>query len=381
MQSGTQDIRLPVQAISPFTGELIELADAKHGRSIFTYVCPHSGKEFDVLGTIEELPGAKLISNRFETGRAFCTKLWNGARFAFMSLDNYEHKTLEYDSLESEDKWILSRMNGAITEVTEKLNAYNPSAAVGAARNFFRGDLCDWYIELIKARLKDDSTAANAKIVLSVVLDNTFRLFHPFIPFITEQLWALLNEYAPERGLHEKLECPEMVINASWPVVNEKWNNPEVEETYENLQETIRSIRNVKAKYQIAPKKLVTAVVRASEEQAAVLSSLEAHLKTQAGLERITFDPDASQPENSATAISGNMEIYIENVLDPEKELKRLNSQKEKLEKLLSATQRKLGNPKFVDKAPAHVVEEEKRRQKENETQLAAIEESIKSLS
>jgi len=391
MQSGTQDIRLPVQAVSPFTGELIDLAEAKHGRSIFTYICPHSGKEFDVLGTIEELPGAKLISNRFETGKAFCTKLWNGARFAFMALENGEEGSenstenkeftaLEYEKLESEDKWILAKMNRAISDITGKLECYNPSAAIGAARDFFRGDLCDWYIELIKTRLKDDSRSVTAKTVLSFVLDNTFRLFHPFIPFITEELWAQLNEYAPVRGIEYKLETPEMIINASWPKSKSEWNNEDVENDYVILQDTVRSIRNIKAKYQIAPRKEVSVIIKAPEATSKLLENLKSHLVSQAVLEKITFDSNAEKPKNSATAVAGNMEIYVENVLDPEKELKRLNGQKQKLEKLLAVTEKKLGNPRFVDNAPAKVVEEEKRRSKENRTQLEAIEQSIKDL-
>jgi valyl-tRNA synthetase len=380
MQSGTQDIRLPVQAISPFTGELIELAEAKHGRSIFTYICPHSGKEFDVLGTIDELPGAKLISNRFETGRAFCTKLWNGARFAFMSLDNYKFEPVSYSDLESEDKWILSKMNKAIAEVTDKLKSYNPSAAIGAARDFFRGELCGWYIELIKGRLKDENKAPMAQMVLSLVLDNTFRLFHPFIPFITEELWTLLNEYAPQRGLEKVLECPEMVIEASWPKINPQWDNNETEATYAILQDAIRSIRDIKAKYQIPPKTKVSVIIKTAQDTETILRPLESHLLSQAVLEKITFDSNAEKPKNSATAVAGDMEIYVENVLDPVKELKRLNGQKEKLEKLLAATMRKLNNPKFVDSAPASVVEEEKRREAESKAQLLAIEEGIKSL-
>ncbi|HIO66617.1 MAG TPA: valine--tRNA ligase, partial [Planctomycetes bacterium] len=189
MQTGTQDIRLPVQAISPFTGNNIDLATAKHGRNIFTYICPESGKEFDVLGTMEDVPAAKLISDRFDVGRNFCNKLWNAVRFALMNLEGYQFDPARADQLGTEDRWILSRLSNACQQVQQQLEDYNPSAAIGIAREFFWNELCDWYLEAIKPRLRDGGEdAGTAQQVLATCLDQVLRLLHPFVPFVTEEL-------------------------------------------------------------------------------------------------------------------------------------------------------------------------------------------------
>ena len=155
LQTGMQDIRLPVQAISPFTGDMVDLAEAEHGGSIFTYICPGSGKEFDVLGTLDDVPAAKLVSDRFEVGRNFCNKLLNAARFALMNLEGVAFEPREIDELAVEDRWILSRLALAIEAVDEQLESYNPAAAISLAREFFWSELCDWYLEFIKPRIRE----------------------------------------------------------------------------------------------------------------------------------------------------------------------------------------------------------------------------------
>ena len=197
METGTQDIRLPVQAISPFTGEMVDLATAKHGRTIYSYLCPKSGKEFDVLGTLQDVPAAKVVSDRFEIGRNFCNKLWNSARFAFMNLSGYTFSPRTFSSLSAADRWILGRLTKAIEGVELGLQNYAPSAALNVARDFFWNDLCDWYLEMTKPVLRaGDENAAATKQVLAFVLDNTLRMLHPFIPIITEVLWERLNGYS-----------------------------------------------------------------------------------------------------------------------------------------------------------------------------------------
>ena len=137
MQTGMQDIRLPVQAISPYTGDLIDLATAQHGQSIFTYLCPATGKEFDVLGTMPDVPAAKLVSERFEAGRNFCNKLLNAVRFALMNLADASFQPLHAGDLTVEHRWILSRLSHAVEAVHGHLASYNPAAALWAARDFF----------------------------------------------------------------------------------------------------------------------------------------------------------------------------------------------------------------------------------------------------
>ena len=227
MQTGMQDIRLPVQAVSPFTGNLIDLATASHGNSIFTYLCPESGQEFDVLGTMPDVPAAKLVSDRFETGRNFCNKLLNAVRFAMLNLEGAAFTPLQVQDLADEDRWILSRLTHTIMAVQTNLQDYNPSAALGAARDFFWSELCDWYLEWIKPRMRDAERAPQAQQVLAVAIDQVLRLLQPFTPFLTERLWQALIEQAPARGIDAELPTSERLIHAAWPQANTAWRDEE----------------------------------------------------------------------------------------------------------------------------------------------------------
>lgn len=380
MQTGTQDIKLPVQAISPFTGESIELATAKHGRTIFTYIDPANGKEFDVLGTIPELPKARVTSDRFENGRAFCTKLWNASRFAFMNLGQYQYQPLSYDELEEEDKWVLSCLTGAITEVNEHLEGYHPSAAIGAAREFFWNELCDWYLEFIKPRFNDEATARSARSVLAIAIDQVLRLFHPFVPYITESLWEKLAEQAPVRGLEKAVNCDGLLSLASWPRINESWKNAEVEKEFELLRDVVRAIRDLRSQYNVPPSKKIDATIKVGGEAEAVLKKLTGQLKHMAGIEDLVMGVDAERPALSAIAVVGDLEIYLVGALDPEKEKAKLQKQKEKILKELQRSEGKINNPGFVAKAPVEVIEKEKQKVEEMRGQIELIEKSLAEL-
>ena len=380
MQTGSQDIKLPVQAISPFTGEPIELATAKHGRTIFTYIDPANGKEFDVLGTIPELPKARVTSDRFENGRAFCTKLWNANRFAFMNLGQYQHEAISYDKLEEEDKWVLSCLTGAIEEVNQHLKEYNPSAAISAAREFFWNELCDWYLEFIKPRFADEASARSAKAVLAIAIDQVLRLFHPFVPYITEELWSKLGEQAPVRGLEQALDGKELLALSSWPTVNDTWKNGTVESEFELLRDIVRAVRDLRSQYNAPPSKKIDATIKVSAESEAVLGKLSGLLKHMAGIESLAMGVDVERPALSAVAVVGDLEIYLVGAMDPEKEKAKLVKQKEKIQKELERSEKKVNNPGFTGKAPAAVVEKERQKVEEMRGQIELIDKSLAEL-
>ncbi|MGA1202612.1 MAG: valine--tRNA ligase [Planctomycetota bacterium] len=376
MQTGTQDIRLPVQAISPFTGNPIELATAKHGRSIFTYICPESGQEFDVLGTMDDLPSAKLQSDRFDVGRNFCNKLWNAARFAMMNLEGTTFSPLALDDLASEDRWILSRLAGATAEVERQLRDYNPSAAVGAAREFFWTELCDWYLEAIKPRLRegaDPASAAAAKQVLATTLDQVLRLLHPMVPFITEELWSALGEIAPARGVDAPLECGGLLAGSPWPEVREEWLHPELEERFGLAQEVIRAVRDLRARANRPPRDELPMRLRASAERSAALLSMRGMIEHLAVRGECEISPEAERTRDSAVAIVGDVEVYIPGLVDLEKERKRLSDQLAGLEKRLGGNRAKLTNEKFLERAAPEVVERERALSAELEREIAAV--------
>ena len=380
MQTGTQDIRLPVQAISPFTGELVDLAKAKHGRSIFTYICPESGKEFDVLGTMADIPAAKVTSDRFEVGRGFANKLWNATRFALMNLGEHPFTPLEPEQLATEDRWILSRLGGAVRGVTTALEEYNPSAAIGLARKFFWGDLCDWYLEMIKPRMKDEAQAPVARSVLAVAIDRVLRLFHPFIPFITEALWERLNAQVPVRGIFEPLPQKDLLITAQWPDPQRYPAEPELEAEIELVQSVIHGIRDLRWKYEVPPSQKVEGRIKVRQGAAAVLTRLEAHVRHLAGLSALTIGGDVGRPALAATAVVGECEVFLAGVLDPVKEKERLDKQLGKLSKQLEGSKKKLANENFVKRAKPEVVQVERDRLAELESQIALLEENLRLL-
>lgn len=380
MQTGTQDIRLPVQAISPFTGEMVDLATAKHGQTIFTYICPGSGKEFDVLGTIPGMPMAKIISERFDVGRAFCTKLWNAARFVLINLGELTFSPLDPAQLEPEDRWILSRLSRVINKVTHQLKAYNPAAAIGEAREFFWSELCDWYLEFVKPRLKNEESAPAVRTVLSLALDQVLRLFHPFVPFITEVLWERLHAQCPTRGLFAPLSSTELLINAAWPEALPDWEDSTIESNIGLVQEVIRSVRDIRSQYNIPPRKALEALIKAEGEDVKVLNRLKNLVLHMANLSSLTVSNTVERPASATTRIIENTEIYLIGVIDPDKERERLEKQRLKLQTELEKAKAKLSNDNFVSKAPAEVVEAEKKKLSEFQTQIELVDKSLLAL-
>ena len=380
MQTGTQDIRLPVQAVSPYNGELVDLATAKHGRSIFTYIDPKSGREFDVLGTMRDIPPAKIISERFEIGRGFCTKLWNAARFTLMNLGEHAFEPVPPERLAPEDRWILSRLSRTIAEVTAELRAYNPASAIGAARDFFWGDLCDWYLEIVKPRLRDETAAGTARSVLALALDQVLRLFHPFVPFITEVLWERLNAQCPDRGLKSPIKGSELLIAAAWPEPKPLWEDGGIEAEFALARDIVRGIRESRAQHAIPPGRKLAAAAKAAGRSAEVLGRMKGLVEHSAGLEGLTIAAYAARPASSIALVVADVEIYLAGVIDPAKEKERLLAKKAKLVQDVRKAAARLGNEDFVGRAPADVVESERRKLREILAQIELLDANLAAL-
>jgi len=373
MQTGNQDIRLPVQAISPFTGEYIELANARHGQTVFTYIDPKTQREFDVLGTLPDLPRARITSTRFNLGKAFCIKLWNAVRFALLNLDGYRHTPVDVDRLTLEDRWILSRLARTIEGVSGYLDRYLPSGAIGAARDFFWSEFCDWYLEIIKPRIKTPASRPGAQTVLALVIDRILRLFHPFVPYITEALWERLRLQAPARGLREAAQPAELLIGASWPEPMKEWVNPDIEKKFRFLQKIVRTMRDLKSQYQVSPRKMIEAVVKVPGTQLPVIDSLKGYFEHLASVRIREAGPAVSPPPHSAVAIVSRMEIYLLGLIDPRRETAKLTKKRRDLEFRLEQTEQKLANSDFVNKAPERVVKAEQQKREDLRVQIEKI--------
>jgi valyl-tRNA synthetase len=393
MQTGTQDIRLPVTAICPVCGFHNDLAATQHGKSVFTYVCGKAGgrqtlkgacgAEFDVLGTMPELPSAKLVSERFEVGRSFCTKLWNSARFALMNLSGLQQASKPFSGAALEDRWVLDGLNECVKAVNKGLSAYNPSVALGAARDFFWGSLCDWYLELIKPRLQaDDASAPAARQVLAFCLDQVLRLLHPFVPFITEHLWQLLNEAVPDRGLAGLAAATpsRLLISASWPEPNQALVDEELRSLFADLQNMTRAVREVKAAQGLPPRRQLSVTLKPPANRVEALSR-QAHVMVRlAGVAELSIDPKARRKPASAAKVVGDLEIFVHDVIDDEAERRRLQKALAKVERDLTSCEKRLADPSFVQKAPQEVVREYQERLAACEGERAALLASLREL-
>jgi len=390
LQTGTQDVRLPVQAISPFTEEggeerLVDLATADAGPYLGTFIDPVAKEPMDLIGQYskEGITPAKATSERFTVGANFCNKLFNAARFAFLNLDGTTFEPLDVNTLAVEDRWVLSRLRTAIDAVDHHLESYNPSAAIQTARDFFWSELCDWYLEMVKPRMKDGADAAGkqtAQQVLAAVLDQTLRLLHPFVPFLTETLWTKLNELAPARGVEAPFHASELVVHAAWPAAEEAWRAADVEANVGTMQEWCVAIREARARYQVAPRELVEARFQADGATAEVLRATAGLLANMAGLGATTIGPDEQRTKDSATVVLGDSKVYLLGVVDLDKERQKLQKEQQTLQGRIGGVEKKLSNEGFLAKAPAAVVDKERANLEAMRAQLAGVQQSLTEL-
>jgi valyl-tRNA synthetase len=392
MQTGTQDIRLPVTAVCPSCGFHNDLGATAHGSTIFSYVCGRNpdgskkkescGKEFDVLGTLPDLPQARLVSERFEEGRAFCTKLWNSARFAFMNLKK-DAATPAIQDLAVEDRWILSRLSHTIREADAGLADYNPSRAVGAARDFFWGSLCDWYLEAVKPRLAGKAPGGDAASrVLAYCLDRVFRLFHPFVPFITEYLWQKLREYSPARDLGKEAPVKDSacLIASAWPEPVPAFEDADIQNLFVETQAVIRLVREVRASRGLPPKQPLTVTLKPAQTNADRFHRTAGLITALAGIEKLAIDPAAERPAGAVTSLAGDATVFVHGLIDEAKEKTRLEAELKKLEGDIIGSRKKLDNKEFTSRAPKEVVEGQKKRLAELEAQKKSIGANLKAL-
>ena len=293
----------------------------------------------------------RFTTERVEASRNFANKLWNASRFVLMNTGDQAYPLPK--TLRREDKWILTALNNLIAEVTENIERYDLGVAAQKLYDFVWDSFCDWYIELAKPMLADGGEAADAaKGVLLYVLDKILKLLHPFMPFITEEIYGCLP------GTEGKL------ITAQWPVSVPEQIFPEDCAKTEHMMAVIRAIRNRRAEMNVPPSKKATLTVIAADHEAYL--SAEPFLKKLASVSELHFANDPSElDETKMTRIlSGTDMLFIPTgeLVDLEKELARIKKELAKNEAELEKLNAKLANPGFIGKAPANVVEAEKQR-------------------
>ena len=331
-----------------------------------------------------ELPDGRTVntSPKFDVGRNFCNKLWNASRFAMMNLEGTDASKFDNKKLAITDKWILSRLGRCIAEVTNELEEFKYNEPLNTIYRFFWNDFCDWYLEWVKPRMQDEADKPIAQNVLAFVLDRTLRLLHPFIPFITEGIFQGLNELAPERklkGICESVQA-DALIAASWPENLDEFICDDVEAEVEIIQGVIRVVREVRNQYSISPKDRLVVSVAGPAKATSVIDASSELLCHLAGLEKLTAGENIEKPKNASASLSGELQIYVHDVVDVEAERKRLMKQKELLGNGIRSAEGKLGNDNFVSRAKPEVVEKTRQTLKELSEQLKAVEKHLAEL-
>ncbi len=321
-------------------------------------------------------------SPKFDIGRNFCNKLWNASRFAMMNLEGIDPAEFDPDKMDITDRWILSRLAKTISEVTESLDKFKYSEPLSSLYRFFWNDFCDWYLEWVKPRMQDEQKKPIAQNVLAFVLDQTLRLLHPFVPFITEGIFQKLNEIAPLRrlkGIAESKEAKALVI-AQWPEKLDHLVDNNVEKRVSNDQSVVRSVRDIKGLSITPAPATVTVSVNAPEVLVNDLQDDADLISHMAGIKQFTTGHNIEKPKKAATAIVDEMQIYVHSVIDPEAERSRLEKQKEQIEKAKKAVETKLANKNFVTKAKPEVVAQARDRLTELSEQLNTVEKHLSEL-
>jgi len=321
-------------------------------------------------------------SPKFDIGRNFCNKLWNASRFALMNLEGIDPGKFDADKMDITDRWILSRLARTISEVTASLDKFKYSEPLNQLYRFFWNDFCDWYLEWVKPRMQDEQKKPIAQNVLAFVLDQTLRLLHPFVPFITEGIFQKLNEIVPVRqleGLTEVKNSKALVI-AEWPRKIDSLQEPNIEKHIDDIQAVIRTIRDIRNNRNIAPKELLVVSAKSEQETVDVLNSNTELIEQLAGVKEFKAGTDIEKPANAAVAIADATEVYVHDAIDPEAELYRFEKQKQQIEKVKEAVEAKLANKNFVTKAKPEVIAQAQDRLIQLTEQLKTVEKHLSEL-
>lgn len=300
----------------------------------------------------------RLYEEKIAGYRNFVNKIWNGARFVMMNLT--EETELNTKDLSRSDKWILSRLNSIIEEVTEKLEAYQFSDAGLLIYDFFWGEYCDWYLEISKV--------SQNQAVLKHVLEVSLKLMHPFMPYVTEAIWQNLNPN-------------ELLITSDWPKANPDFNFPEESQEMDIVMQSISKIRSLRSESNVEAAKKIHAVIYA-HEHASLFQDKTEIIKKLANLGELEIMETGDKLEKALAGFVGDIEIYLPlaDLIDLDQEKARLQKEIDNIANYLNSLEKKLGNEGFIKNAPAAVLEKEKTKLQEAEQKLNKLKSQLESL-
>ena len=318
--------------------------------------------------SINVSPGSdiRLSEEKVESYRNFANKIWNAARFVLMNLQGFTPEGIPTEHLTLADQWILTQFQSAAKDITENLEAFDLGYAATRIYDFAWSTFCDWYIEIAKQGLYGDDPVRKktTQEVLYYVLIGILKLLHPYMPFITEEIYG----YLP--GVDG------MLISAQWPEIRPEYDFPAEAARMEGIMEIVRTIRNMRAEMNVAPGRRASLILKPHEGWKDALSTAEGYFTRLAFASSLTIlDPSSPNPEKSASAVTEACELFMPlgELVDVEKELKRLEKDKKSLEGEIARASGKLSNPGFLAKAPANLVEQEKTKLETNKQLLEKL--------
>ncbi len=318
---------------------------------------------------------------KVEAARNFANKIWNASRFILMNMDGKTVTDPAEDSLAPVDRWILSKVNTVVKEVTDNMEKFELGVAAAKIYDFIWNELCDWYIEMVKPRLynTDDAESQNAALyTLKKALITSLKLLHPYMPFVTEEIYCTMKEETADAGMDES------IMISAWPVYDESLNYASDERSIEMIKEAVKGVRNVRSSMNVPPKKAADVTVVSDKD--GVLDSFktgEIYFKALVNAPSVTYQSDKKGiPDDAVSVVTGSATVYIPlaELVDISEEIERLEKERKRLEGELKRSNAMLSNEKFLSKAPESKIAEEKEKLAAYEKMMSEVEERIASL-
>ena len=316
----------------------------------------------------------RFYYERVEASRNFANKIWNASRFIMMNMEKASTDNVSLEDLTMADKWILTKCNSLIEEVTENLDRYEMGIALQKVYDFVWEEFCDWYIEMVKPRLWDDGNKSQAAAIwtLKTVLIESLKLLHPFIPFVTEEIFCNLQDEE------------ESIMVSAWPVSKKEWNFAEEEEAVEMMKEAVRAIRTVRTSMNVPPSKKATVYVVSEDAKVReIFEHNKIFFATLGYANEVLIQSDkAGIAEDAVSAVTARATMYMPfaELVDVAKEIERLEKEEKKLEGELKRSNSMLSNERFISKAPAEKIAEEKAKLEKYEATMKQVQERLAAL-
>ena len=337
---------------------------------------------FSVLSGTTMGNDIRYMPEKLEQASNFANKIWNAAKFIIMNTpdedkvkefhDNwYNNGNYDLKSLTIEDKWILNKLDKLVADITRNIENYDLGIAIDKIYNFIWNEFCDWYIEMVKTRIysENEETKVAVSDILNHVFGTSLKLLHPFMPFVTSEIYDKLVKYN-EADL----------IVSKWPTIREKFAFDDEEQTVEKIKEIITEIRNVRANMNIHPSKKSELIFVTKKYENEIWEAKDFILKLGLGEKIVVQKDKAGIPENAISILKDGIELYmpLEDLVDMEEERKRLEEEKTRLESEVARCEKMLSNPGFVNKAPEKKIQEEKDKLEKYKDMLAKVVERLK---